>query len=104
MRGRQQVYPTIECAPNRVSRAGKIPRDMPIFRGSERACLTYAQWLRETRGMSRWAGGVRVDMPSLCGSEGTSRAYVHWPGGGRGMSRGAGAEGPIGRCREVQVF
>ena len=104
MRGRQQVYPTFECAPNRALSTRKILRDMPIFRGSERACRAYVRRRRGTRGMSRGAGSARVDMPISCGSEWACQAYVRRRRGTWCMSRGAGPEGSIGRCREVQVF
>lgn len=35
MRGRQQVYPTFACAPNRLRPALTFLRSMPIFGGVE---------------------------------------------------------------------
>lgn len=46
MRGRQQVYPTFECAPNRAFWVREIRWDMPIFRGREWARWAYVHWLR----------------------------------------------------------
>ena len=89
MRGRQQVYPTFECAPNRARHARKIPRDMPIFGGSEWAYWAYVQWPREWVGhVPRGAGNAPVDMPIFHGSEWAYWAYVQWPRSGWGMSRG----------------
>lgn len=56
MRGRQQVYPTIECAPNRALWARQIQWDMPILRGQECAEQDYVHQSRRGRGMSRGAG------------------------------------------------
>lgn len=57
MRGRQQVYPTNECAPNRALWTREIGADMPIFRGREWAYREYAQRSQRGRGMSRGPGG-----------------------------------------------
>ena len=57
MRGRQQVYPTFECAPNRLLGSPEIPWGMPLFRGQECAYRGYVQWRRRGWGMSRGAGG-----------------------------------------------
>lgn len=57
MRGRQQVYPTNECAPNRALWTREIGADMPIFRDREWAYREYAQRSQRGRGMSRGPGG-----------------------------------------------
>ncbi|BCW65656.1 hypothetical protein NicSoilB4_04190 [Arthrobacter sp. NicSoilB4] len=70
MRGRQQVYPTIECAPNRAPWARIFQWDMPLPGGWECAWLDYVHRLRRGRGMSRGAGvrGANWAMPGSSGS------------------------------------
>ena len=99
MRGRQQVYPTFECAPNRALRTLKIPRDMPIFRGSERAFRAYVQWRRGTRGMPCGAGsgGVRGWTCPFFAAPSAHAGPLSSGGAGRGACPvGRGPRGQLG--------
>ena len=92
MRGRQQVYLTIGCAPNWPGLAPDPRRDMPIFRGR----TGLQEW---ARGMSMWREWAVRGMPILGGKEWAIWGYVQLSSGPRGMSRG----GAAGRGGEAQL-
>jgi hypothetical protein len=65
MRGRQQVYLTIGCAPNWPV-CGPFPgRDMLIFRGQDWAEWGYVHPSHASRGMSVGAASVRAGRAQL---------------------------------------
>lgn len=103
MRGRQQVYLTIGCAPNWHGLALDPRRDMPIFRGrtglQERAGWDCVRRPGGPRGMSMWREWAVRGMPILGGKEWAIWGYVQPSSGPRGMSRG----GAAGRGGEAQL-
>ena len=102
MRGRQQYYLTIGCAPNWPGLALPPRRDMPILRGQDWAHWDYVQPSNGLRGMS-WGG---VEQCGACPffAGGTAEPerwvllgdYVHASCRLRGMS--SGGVGQRGAC------
>lgn len=62
MRGRQQVYPTFECAPNPPNPAPDSTWDMPIFRAQAWARRDYVHSLFRRWGMSPPEEGARAQL------------------------------------------
>jgi hypothetical protein len=59
MRGRQQLYPTFGCAPNRALAVRKFPWDMPIPGARQWTLRDHARWARSAGDMSTRRRGYR---------------------------------------------